>query len=72
MATNSQGLEVSQAHLTRKMREEAYLKDMQELLEKRGDRKWDEELRNEYNRILVRHGVLSLESLPEQLRPEKK
>lgn len=64
METNSRGLVPSNKHVQDRNAELEYLREMGQFLDGRRGRHWDEAARDEYNRILVKHGYLKASSLP--------
>lgn len=71
MKTNSRGLLPSKKHVQDRGKDLDYIREMVAFQERRGGRTWDEELRGRYNVILVKHGVISTETLPKHLRPNE-
>lgn len=63
METNSRWLVPSKKHVQDRDKDLDYIQEMVGFLDRRGGRVWDVELRDEYNGILIKHGVISGEAL---------
>ena len=59
MEINSRGLPPSKQHIQNRHKEQEYIQEMIQFLNKRGGKIWDEELRDEYKRILIKYGMIS-------------
>lgn len=68
---NSRGLVPSDRHVQDRAFEMEYIAEMDGFLTIRNGRPWTEELRDEYNGILVKYGMIQASSLSD-LFPDKK